>query len=184
MIDKISGYVEPIITLIIAMTIIELILPNNKNKKYVMFVCSLVIILSVTNPILKIFDSGIDISETINDIQIKMHDAEYSSLTNYNLNYNIYNSYISKLEENMIMRLEDMGYQVLESKINVNKETFEPENVELRVKYDDGYIQPIVINVFENVSNEDFADMDVEKIKDSITLNYGIERDKIKINQK
>ena len=182
MIDKISGYVEPIITLIIAMTIIELILPNNKNKKYVMFVCSLVIMLSVINPILKIFNANINISETINDIQIKMHDVEYSSLTNYNLDYNIYNSYINKLEENMIIRLEDMGYQVLDSKINIDKETYIPESVELRVKYNDGYVQPIVINVFENISNEKISDMDIEKIKDTLTLNYGVEKNKIKIN--
>lgn len=184
MINKISDYIEPIIVLIIAITVIELILPNNKNKKYVMFTCSLIIVISIINPLLKIFNSDINVSETIKNIKLEMNDMEYSSFANYDLNYNIYNSYIKKLENDMTVRLEDMGYQVLESKLNVDEKTYEPESIELKVKYDDGYIQPVIISVFENISNEEIYEVDVDKIKEILVSNYGVEKGKIKVNQR
>ena len=183
-VDKISGYIEQIITLIIAITIIELILPNSKNKKYVMFVCSLVILISVINPILKVFNSGIDISKTIKNIQQEIKKTEYTLSTEHELDYSIYDLYIKNLEGNMVDRLEDMGYKVLESKINVNKETYEPENIELKVKYDDGYIQPVIINVFENILDREMHEADIDEIKETLALNYGLEKSQIKVNQR
>ena len=88
--QEISNYVSSLVTLIVAMTIIELILPNHNIKKYVMFSCSLVILLNVINPILKVFGLEINISEEINKIQNEMKTYENNSLTNYSLENNIF----------------------------------------------------------------------------------------------
>lgn len=182
MIESISKYAETIITLMIAVTIIELILPNSKNKKYVMFSCSLIIMLSVINPILAMFNSDYNISQKIDELQKEFSDVEYSSSTKYDLNYNIYNTYINKLETNMKNRLEDIGYKVLESEIRVNKDTYEPESIEMRIKYEDGFIQPIVIDVFGNESNNIIYETDLNKIRDILANEYGVEKEKIFIN--
>ena len=134
MIENISDYVSNLITLVILITIIELILPSNKNKKYIMFVSSLTIMLSVINPILKVFGAEIDIRKEINKIQEEISDVEYKTYDEFNLNYNIYNTYIEKLKNNMITRIEEMGYEVLNVEIKVNKETYEPENIEMDIK--------------------------------------------------
>ena len=184
MINSVSNYVEAIVILIIAITIIELILPNNKNKKYVMFVSSIVIMLSVINPIIKLLNSELDISKEVVEIQNEIKEYENSSYTNYNLKDNIYNTYVEKLEKNMIERLEDMGYKILETKINVDDETYNPISIEMNVKYSDGYIQPIVIDVFENNSTNEIYDKDINKIKEMLAYNYGVDKNQIKINER
>lgn len=183
MVEKISNYVETIITLIVAITIIELILPNNKNKKYVMFVCSVVIMLAVINPMLSILNSDFNISSKIDEIQREMKLQEYNSATNYNLDYNIYNTYINNLKSNMETRLKDIGYEVLDSQIKIDNDTYEPTEIEMKVKHEDGYIQPIVIDVFENATSDNIFEIDINRIKETLSANYGIDKNNIKINE-
>ena len=183
MIDKISNYAETLILLIIAITIIELLLPKSNNKKYVMLVCSLVVMLAVINPIINLLNEDFDISQSVSEMQREINEIEYSSSANYDLEYNVYNTYVANLKSNMQERLEDMGYEVLETKININKSTYEPTNIEMKVKYEDGYIQPIVIDVFENSSKDKIYEADKNKIKDILSVNYGIDKESIKINE-
>ena len=182
MIDNISNYVTKIILLIISITFIELLLPDNKNKKYVMFTCSLIIMLSVINPILGIFNNEFDISSAMNQIKDEMKEIEYSSSTNYNLNDNIYSTYIKNLEYNMKRRLEDIGYEILETTIKIDEVTYEPKSIEMKVKYEDGYIQPIVIDVFENSASDTIYEADIKKIKEILYADYGVDKNNIKIN--
>ena len=182
MINKLSDYVTTIIVLIIAVTFVELLLPDNKNKKYVMFACSLIIMLSVINPILGIFNNEFDISSAMNQIKDEMKEIEYNSATNYNLNNNIYLTYIENLKNNMQRRLEDIGYEVLETTIKIDEVTYEPKSIEMKVKYEDGYIQPIVIDVFENSASNSIYEADVKKIKEILYADYGVAKNNIKIN--
>ena len=181
MIDDISKYVETIITLIIAITVVELIVPNSKNKKYVMFVSSLIIMVSVINPIIGVVNSNFDVNEKLNEIGKEINNIEYSSKQKYNLDYNIYNTYITNLENNMKNRLEDIGYEVLETKINVDKATYEPTNIEIRIKYSDGNVQPIIIDVF-CASDDSIYNSDVNKIKEILSAEYGVKKENISIN--
>ncbi len=183
MIDKFSEYAGTIVTLIVSMTVIELLLPNNKNKKYVMLVCSLIIMLSVINPILDFFHSDFDISSKVSEIQKEMYQAEYSLSPNYNMEKDIYQTYIERLEDNMKERLKEIGYDVLETKINVDQTTYEPSEIEMRVKYTDGSIQPIVIDVFGSSQSNKIYEADMIKIKEMISQNYGVKKEKIKINE-
>jgi len=181
MIENISNYASNIITLIIAITIVELLLPNNKNKKYIMFTCSLIVMLSVINPILAFLNSDVDISNKITEVQKEMQKHECNSVNSYDLEYNIYNTYIDELENNMIARLEDIGYKVLESHIIVDKTTYEPTRIAMKVEYADGDIQPIVIDVFGD-NNKKMYDVDINKIKDVLSSSYGVDKKDILIN--
>ena len=183
MIKSISDYAESIVILIIALTIIELILPKNNNKKYIMFVSSIIVMIAVVNPIIALFDSEFDISEEVSKIQEEIVSVENDSYANYDLSYNIYNTYIYNLEKNMINRLEDMGYKVINTKIIVDEKTYEPKEIEMKVEYADGDIQPIVIDVFNKESSTNIYDVDVNKIKTVLESNYGVEKNKIKINE-
>lgn len=182
MIQGIREYTVSIVTLIVAITIVELILPNNKTKKYVMFISGLIITLNVVNPILKLFNSNFDVSSKVNELQDEINQNAYNSATNYDLSYNIYNTYISNLENDMKERFSDMGYEILDTKINLN-DNYEPEEIEMQIKYDDGYIQPIVIDVFNN-NGEEMNLSDINKIKSILNTEYGIPKENIKINEK
>lgn len=184
MIKNISSYAETIICLTIAVTIIELILPNSKSKKYVMFTSSLMIMLAVINPIISVINSEFDISKKVSEIQADMQHVEYIASDNYDLEYNIYNTYIKNIENNMKSRLEEIGYEVLESKIIVNKDNYEPENIEMEIKHKDGFIQPIIIDVFSDNSKNDIYEADINKIKTLLSSEYGVKKEKIIINRK
>lgn len=182
MIENISNYISSIVTVIIFITIIELLLPNNKNKKYVMFTSSLIVMLSVINPVLKVFGSETDIVQDVIKIQKEMKEYENDSVTKYNLEDNVYNSYVENLKSNMIKRLESIGYRVLETEIKVNKYTYEPEEIEMIIEYEDGDIQPIIIDVFGNLQEENIYEADKVKIKEIIEKEYGIKKENIRIN--
>lgn len=204
MVKYFSEYASSIVVLIISTTMIELILPNSKNKKYVIFVCSLVITLAVINPILKIFNSKFDITSEVAKIQNEinslstnymasnefatneMYNENYSDIYNNaqdDMHYNIKSAYIANLEKDMKTRLEDIGYEILESKLNVDSVTYEPTEIEMKVKYKDGTIRPIVIDVFETSQPPKISEVDSSKIKEILSKNYGVSKNKIKINE-
>ena len=184
MVGSITDYVKSIIILIVALTFVELLLPNNKNKKYIMFSCSLIVVISVINPILGIFNHDIDVLSTIDEIKKEMADAQYGSLANYSVEDNIYLEYIENLKDNMKSKLQNIGYEVIESKVNIDETSFEPKNIEMRIKYKDGNIQPVVIDVFENSASEKVYDADIIKVKEILHENYGVDKKNININGK
>jgi len=182
MIEKISSYVSSIVALILAITMIELLLPDTRNKKYVMFASSLIIVLSVVNPILKVFGSEINVNKEIEKIQKEMKTYENTSVTKYQLEENVYNAYVENLKNNMRARLEDIGYRVLQTEIQVDKATYEPKQIEMLIEYKDGDIQPVVIDVFGFTETEKIFEADAVKIKEILSEEYGIEKEKIQIN--
>lgn len=182
MIEKISNYAEAIVILIIIITIVELMLPEGKNKKYVMFVSGIIIMLSVIKPFINFLNLDLNLELEVAEIQETFNNFEKNSFAKYDLNYNIQDSYIKNLEVDMKARLEEMGYNVLETKINVDEDTYEPINIEMRVKYDDEYIQPVIIDVFGDNTTDMIYEVDINKIKEIISSNYGVVKNNIRIN--
>ena len=75
-----SEYISTIIYICVFCIILELILPENKLKKYVKVLVSLVIILTLISPILNLFENEhviATISNAIENIQSKVDLKEY-----------------------------------------------------------------------------------------------------------
>ena len=53
MINFISSWAEQIVLAVIVATIIELILPKNKNKKYIQMVIGIYVLFNIISPIIK-----------------------------------------------------------------------------------------------------------------------------------
>ena len=53
MIEFISSWAEQIVLAVIVATIIELILPKNKNKKYIQMVIGVYVLFNIISPIIK-----------------------------------------------------------------------------------------------------------------------------------
>lgn len=182
--QEISDYIATIVILIIAMTLIELLLPNHKNKKYVMFAGTLIVLMSVIHPILKVFGSDLDITSKVKEFQAEMNKIEIGKAEEYQVANQMQGTYQTLLITNMKERLEEIGYEVLEVEIKVDELTYEPQKIEMRVRYQDGYIQPIVIDVFGNLEQESFLDADCVKIKEILSETYGVKKENIMINGK
>lgn len=177
-------YVSSLIMITLIMTIIELLLANYKHKKYVMFVGTLVLLLSVIQPVVKVLGREEDVSQMFKQYQQEMQEWEIDSATKYSAEAILYQTYVKNLETDMKQRLEDIGYQVIESEIQVDENTYQPSKIVMRVRYEDGFVQPIVIDVFGTQKQENWYEADTVKIKESLKNWYGIEKEQILVNEK
>ncbi|MBR4111211.1 MAG: stage III sporulation protein AF [Clostridia bacterium] len=176
MINDLSSTASTLVAAVILITIIEMLLPSGNMKKYVKFFGGLILMLVIITPIINLFNSDIDIEKLIEENQIEVSNIEYE----FNESH-IYNSYNENLKLDIIKRLEENGYKVIDIKMVTDKNTYEPTDLELLIEHDDGDIQPVVIDVFKNASTE-LTSYDKEIIKTIINLNYGIKKANIKIN--
>ncbi len=104
MINNINSWTSKIIIATVITIIIQMILPNGKNKKYIEIVSSLYILYVILNPILNIDKnvSILDIKATI----AGMASGEYVSKDD------IARSYILGMENSLKAKIEELGYKV------------------------------------------------------------------------
>lgn len=182
MTNWISTYMLTLVSVIILITLIEIILPTSNNKKYIKFVSGLILIVTIINPISKALNTNIDLDKFLSQNEFEIENISNSMATNYYDNYNLYESYKSNLETDIISRLEDNGYEVLSIDVEVNNETYTPEKVWINIKHSDGEVQPVVIDVFGN-KGFNISSYEEASIKNIINYNYDISNKNIYINE-
>lgn len=168
MINFLKSWTNQIIVTVIIATILEMILPNGNNKKYIKMVIGIYILFSIIQPIItKITGSSIDISkfnydkyfnEGIIETSTKDFDENNSKL--------IKQAYIDNIKSDIKTKIKQKGYEI----ISLDIEIIEDEN-----KNTYGTIQSINLNV-ENIKE------DKDKIKEKSTNTINIENVNISIN--
>lgn len=176
MIETLSNVATTLVVAIILITIIEMILPSGNIKKYIKFFSGVILMIIIINPIITVLNSDINIDDFISQNQVELTNVEYD----FNQNY-IYDTYRENLKQDIIKRLEENGYEVIDVELMVEKGTYEPTEIELQLKHSDGEIQPIVVEIFKN-SQEQLSSYDKEIVRTLINQNYGIKKSKIIIN--
>ena len=78
-----NQFAMSLVSSIVAITIIEMILPSNKIKKYVVFVSSIVLVIVVINPITSILNKNIDIESVLKDNETFILNSEYKNKMQY-----------------------------------------------------------------------------------------------------
>lgn len=151
MIGIIRNWCEGIIIAIIISLIIELLIPEGNNKKYVKVVIGIYIVFVVINPLLKFLDYNFDFYE-IFDIQTQETHSEIDS--------NIKDIYITGIEENIKKEIEDLGYIVNNVEVDVDNNYENIEKIILKIngkKSENTIIEPVIIgeNKQENDNYED-----------------------------
>lgn len=177
MIEIVSNNATTLVVAVILITIIEMILPSGNNKKYIKFFGGIILVIITLTPLINVLNTDINITNFINDNQIEVSNMEYEISEDY-----IYESYIDNLEKDIIKRLEENGYEVIDIDLIIEKETYTPSEIELEVKHPDGEIQPVIIEVFGK-NHSQLSSHDKEIIKTLINMNYGIKMSKIVINK-
>ena len=77
MIQFLSSWAEQIVLAVIIATIIELILPQNRNKKYIQMVIGIYVLFNIISPIIKNKDTIL----TVGDYDLE----KYESSSNYTI---------------------------------------------------------------------------------------------------
>lgn len=145
MIKFIVNIVQSIIIAMIFIIIIEMLLPNNSNKKYVKMVAGIYMIFTIINPFLKLMNKDIDV-----DFFENLEIAETSSSIS---NEQLKQYYISSFKIAIKSNLEENGYKFSDIEIDLNDDYTEITSIK---------IKGVNLN-------------DIENIKKFLIENYGID---------
>lgn len=177
MLSNITNFCTTIIFTTLTIIILEMVMPEGKSKKYVSFVCKVVITIALINPILSFMN--VDIGE-----KLELTDSNYNQYRFENNTYekSVRETYEKNLVNDITSRLEESGYIVCNVQVEYNEETFKPTKIYMSLETNDGYIQEVKVDVFAEKSKGRLTDViSQNKIKEILHDNYGIAKENIYI---
>ena len=139
MVSFISSWAQQIIFAVIIGTILQMLLPEGKNKKYIKIVIGVYVLFAVISPVI-----GKNIDLNLDEFNLSANSAE-SSLDETSQDQ-INNLYTTNLKQDIILKLKNKGYGC--------------ENVDLKTNENYEVLEISVIGIYEL---EDDNDKDSEK---------------------
>ena len=130
MINFFSSWVKTLGLAIIIVSILEMLLPNNKTKKYIRMVMEIYILLAIISPFIS--NKTLD----INNIDFENYVSKETSTTvnQTSMEKRIEELYIEQLEKDITKKLEQQGYKVKSCKVNAQISDKEEENKISQIK--------------------------------------------------
>lgn len=195
MVNWISNWAKGIALAVIISTIIEMILPENNNKKYIKMVIGVYILFAILSPIITVIKNK-EYEFNIQDYQ-KYFENTYQVSSNKiseNNDQNIEEIYKNNIEKDIIQKINNKGYEVNEISIdiqtteenygNINKIVLKIEKEKLD-KINSISVNKIEINKSDNensIENNNLDKSEIKEIKQYLSDTYNIAQNNIKIN--
>ena len=126
MVEKFNIWAESIVVAIAITTIIEMLLPEGNNKKYIKIVCSIYILFTIINPIINLSKENFNIKN--------ISEKEVINTFNYD-NFKIANVYIEAYEDEIKNELIKRGYNLIDVKIEIDNIGENIENIIIKTYY-------------------------------------------------
>ena len=161
MINFLSSWAEQVILAVIIATILELILPNSKNKKYVQMVIGVYVLFNIISPIIKNKEKLV-----FSEIDLDKYITTSTKIEQSSMDARLEKIYLDELENNIKSKFKNAGIEIIKCTIDAELDT---------TKKNAG-IHSIYVKV-KNVDDE----QKISKIKQEIIEEYEISEDKIKI---
>ncbi|MCI8272993.1 MAG: stage III sporulation protein AF [Clostridia bacterium] len=164
MINFISSWAEQIVIAVIIATIIELVLPNNKNRKYIQMVIGVYILFNIISPIIKNKEEF----NKIDEYKVEEYNTTNSQyiVDQSSMDKRLEKIYLEELENNIRQKFTDKGYTVSKCVIDAELDT---------TKRNAG-IHQITVKITPSMSEGELND-----IRNEIIEEYEISKDKINI---
>lgn len=196
MINFLSSWVKNLCLALIVVSILEMLLPNNKTKKYVKMVIGLYILFSIIEPFI----------ENSNELKFNVEDlynqysvetlAESENVNQKSMDSRLDKLYKQKLENDIVQKLDEEGYvvedcdvkahissndtgielitiKIKEKKDNSNEndenQSNEKMNIEEKIVNEIQKIQKVEINVSKNQDNSSDESTQSEQQNQNIT---------------
>lgn len=169
MILKLKEWCEGIVIAIIISTIIEMIVPDNKSKKYVKVVIGIYIMFVSLNPILELlkYDLKFENIFNVNTVQ-----------TSQSIDTNIKDVYVLGIEEKIKEDIESMGYILESVQVLVDSNYEEINEINLKIKGKKNFENIVEIEKI-NIGKQTDKNEDYEDIVNFLVTNYLVTRNKI-----
>lgn len=161
MINFLSSWAEQVILAVIIATILELILPNSKNKKYVQMVIGVYVLFNIISPIIKNKEKLV-----FSEIDLDKYITTSTKVEQSSMEARLEKIYLDELENNIKSKFKNAGIEIIKCTIDAELDT---------TKKNAG-IHSIDVKV-KNVDDE----KKISKIKQEIIEEYEISEDKVKI---
>lgn len=161
MISFLSSWAEQVILAVIIATILELILPNSKNKKYVQMVIGVYVLFNIISPIIKNKEKLV-----FSEIDLDKYITTSTKIEQSSMDARLEKIYLDELENNIKSKFKNAGIEIIKCTIDAELDT---------TKKNAG-IHSIDVKV-KNVDDE----QKISKIKQEIIEEYEVSEDKIKI---
>ena len=161
MINFLSSWAEQVILAVIIATILELILPNSKNKKYVQMVIGVYVLFNIISPIIKNKEKLV-----FSEIDLDKYITTSTKVEQSSMDARLEKIYLDELENNIKSKFKNVGIEIIKCTIDAELDT---------TKKNAG-IHSIDVKV-KNVDDE----QKISNIKQEIIEEYEISEDKIKI---
>lgn len=195
MIEFISNWAGGLIVAIIVITILEMLLPNNKNKKYVKVLMGIYIIFCMISPVIKDVDGfSFDNIEKKIEKYINTSVEESEKINQASMDARLEKLYIEELEKTIANDMQTIGYLVKECKVeaelNSDSQNAGINKIYLKInksmQVSNGgvkTIEPVEIGI--NIGNKENNKSKTEvskEIKNYLSEKYEISEEKIQID--
>lgn len=197
MIEFISSWTGGIVVSVMIATILEMILPEGKNKKYIKTVIGVYILFAIISPIIsKVTGKTID-TQRIFEIEsmLNQNTIEVSTIDTSN---SIERIYITNLKQDIKAKIKEKGYQA--NNVEVKVETKEENNygkikeINLKIFKEEqkGNTLSSVHEVKIEITNREnevketnyvIENSKKKELQEYLSNVYDIEKEKIKINE-
>ena len=158
MINFLSSWAEQVILAVIIATILELILPNSKNKKYVQMVIGVYVLFNIISPIIKNKEKLV-----FSEIDLDKYITTSTKVEQSSMDARLEKIYLDELEKDKSEESQDRIENLKEfAELDTTKKNAGIHSIDVKVK---------------NVDDE----KKISKIKQEIIEEYEISEDKIKI---
>lgn len=173
MVSIISSWAKGIVLAIIVAGLIEIILPEGNNKKYVKTIIGIYILFLTVHPLIsKISSKNIDINSVIDNTTSNMNECETNIIEIETNNY-IQEVYKEKLQEDIKQKTKEKGYDVNFLKLDIETENEEKygqvNSIDMQISKFDELEENTDINVTKNTVSE-IVGVEI-KISDSNSIN-------------
>lgn len=121
MVTFLSSWVKNLSLALIVVSILEMILPNNKTKKYIKTIMGLYILFSIISPFIK-NSNNLNLSEfNINSYAEGIVEASSNEVVNQeSMDKRIKKIYVQELEKDITSKIKEKGYTVSNCKVYVD----------------------------------------------------------------
>lgn len=203
MVEFLNSWVQGIVVAIIIATVIEMLVPEGNNKKYVKIIIGIYIIFTIVSPVIsKLGKKEIDFTNSIDISKYQKEIKKYSVDTDKfqkESEKSIQDVYISNLKTDMKSKLEEKGYEVNQIQIRTGAEgEYIVEEIRLQLeknqkeeieqKQNTVQINIVKIEISKEETKEDkpqnkLEEKEIKEIKTYLTSVYEVKEENIKINE-
>jgi len=197
MITWFNSWAQGIILAVIIVTILEMILPEGKNKKYIKIVMGVYITFTIISPIIsKVTGSNFYIDVSKYQALIEGNNVQSTNSAQNINNQSIENLYLNTIKTDIKDVLNKEGYEGkkvdITANINVEEEKADIYKIDIEAtkKANDNSIKKVnkivIGNDTENneEENNNLSNGEIKKLKKTLADKYEIEEEKIYINRK